>query len=320
VQPRQYSTAYRGRFAPSPTGPLHFGSLVAALGSFLDARRHGGEWLVRMEDLDRQREVPGAADHILRTLDVFGFAWDGPVLRQSDRTAAYAEALNQLRRAGLLFACACSRAEIARRGRPGTEGRIYPGTCRAGLPPGNPERALRIRTDGASVGFQDRFQGQIRQDLEQEVGDFVVRRADGVHAYQLAVVVDDAHQGITQVVRGADLVLSTPRQIFLQRMLGLSPPEYAHLPLALDAAGRKLSKSEDAAPVDPRNPLPSLLRAWTFLSQESFPEQPVNLDEFWRHALPNWQHERIPAVRGMPAQVTETALGCAAQTAAVMFR
>ena len=222
MQSRQHSTAYRGRFAPSPTGPLHFGSLVAALGSFLDARRHGGEWLVRMEDLDRQREVPGAADHILRTLDAFGFAWDGPVLRQSDRTAAYAEALDQLRRAGLLFACACSRAEIARRGRPGPEGRIYPGTCRAGLPTGHHARALRIRIDGAAVGFQDRFQGHIRQDLEQEVGDFVVRRADGVHAYQLAVVVDDAHQRITQVVRGADLVLSTPRQIY--------PPAHARTP------------------------------------------------------------------------------------------
>lgn len=320
MQSRQHSTAYRGRFAPSPTGPLHFGSLVAALGSFLDARRHGGEWLVRMEDLDRQREVAGAADHILRTLDAFGFAWDGPVLRQSDRTAAYAESLDELRRAGLLFACACSRAEIARRGRPGPEGRIYPGTCRAGLPTEHHARALRIRIDGAAVGFQDRFQGHIRQDLEQEVGDFVVRRADGVHAYQLAVVVDDAHQRITQVVRGADLVLSTPRQIYLQRMLGLPTPEYAHLPVALDAAGRKLSKSEDAAPVDPRNPLPSLLRAWTFLNQESFPEQPVNLHEFWRHALANWQHERIPAVRGKPAQATETALGFATQTAAVMFR
>jgi len=294
----QHLSPYRGRFAPSPTGPLHFGSVVAALGSYLDARRHGGVWLVRIEDLDRQREVPGATDTILRTLDAFGFEWDGPVLYQSRRTAAYADAIDQIRGSGLLFVCACSRSEIAHRGRRGPEGPIYPGTCRNGLPQGRRAQALRVRIGSSSVGFDDRIRGQVHQDLEREVGDFVLRRADGMHAYQLAVVVDDAHQGITQVVRGADLVLSTPRQIYLQQQLQLPTPRYAHLPLALDAAGRKLSKSEAAAPVDPHTPLPSLLRAWMFLDQEPFPEPPGDRGEFWSHALASWQMARVPGVGG----------------------
>jgi glutamyl-Q tRNA(Asp) synthetase len=272
--------------------------VVAALGSYLDARRHGGVWLVRIEDLDRQREVPGATDTILRTLDAFGFEWDGPILYQSRRTAAYAAAVEQLRRNGLLFACACSRSEIAHRGRRGPEGPIYPGTCRNGLPQGRRAQALRVRIGSSSVGFDDRIRGQVHQDLEREVGDFVLRRADGMHAYQLAVVVDDAYQGITRVVRGADLVLSTPRQIYLQQQLQLPTPRYAHLPLALDAAGRKLSKSEAAAPVDPHNPLPSLLRAWMFLDQEPFPEPPGDRGEFWSHALASWQMARVPGVGG----------------------
>jgi len=294
----QHLSPYRGRFAPSPTGTLHFGSLVAALGSYLDARRHGGVWLVRIEDLDRQREVPGAADGILRTLYAFGFEWDEPILYQSRRTAAYADAVEQLRSNGLLFACACSRSDIAHRGRRGPEGHIYPGTCRNGLPQGRRTRALRVRIGSSSVGFNDRIQGQVHQNLEREVGDFVLHRADGIHAYQLAVVVDDAYQGITRVVRGADLVLSTPRQIYLQQQLQLPTPRYAHLPLALDAAGRKLSKSEAAAPVDPHNPLPSLLRAWAFLSQEPFPEPPDDRGEFWSHALASWQMARVPRVGG----------------------
>jgi len=294
----QHLSPYRGRFAPSPTGTLHFGSLVAALGSYLDARRHGGVWLVRIEDLDRQREVPGAADGILRTLYAFGFEWDEPILYQSRRTAAYADAVEQLRSNGLLFACACSRSDIAHRGRRGPEGHIYPGTCRNGLPQGRRTRALRVRIGSSSVGFNDRIQGQVHQNLEREVGDFVLHRADGIHAYQLAVVVDDAYQGITWVVRGADLVLSTPRQIYLQQQLQLPTPRYAHLPLALDAAGRKLSKSEAAAPVDPHNPLPSLLRAWAFLSQEPFPEPPDDRGEFWSHALASWQMARVPRVGG----------------------
>lgn len=294
------TSVYRGRFAPSPTGPLHFGSLVAALGSYLDACSCGGEWLVRMEDLDRTREVPGARDAILRTLDAFGFAWDRPVLYQSTRTDAYAEALEQLRGDGLVFPCACSRSEITALGHEGQEGPIYPGTCRAGLPPGRRARSLRVRAQSGPIAFRDRIQGKLTQDLAREVGDFVLKRADGIHAYQLAVVVDDASQGVTHVVRGADLMPSTPRQIFLQQALQLTIPVYAHLPLAVDPEGRKLSKSDAAAPVDPRNPLPALLQAWRFLVQLPFAESPANLDEFWQQALASWRTVHISAARTRP--------------------
>lgn len=211
---------YRGRFAPSPTGPLHFGSLVAAVASYLDARAHGGEWLVRMEDVDKPRERAGAADAILADLKFFGFQWDGPVMYQSQRTDAYREALERLKAAGAVYPCGCSRKEI--------EGDRYPGTCARGLPPGKIARAWRVRGEG----------------------DFVVLRADGFFAYQLAVVVDDAAQGITDVVRGADLLDSTPRQNHLQRLLGYSVPRYRHVPVVLAADGQKLSKQTGAAALD----------------------------------------------------------------------
>lgn len=293
----------RGRFAPSPTGPLHFGSIVTALCSFLDARVAGGEWLVRMEDLDRTREVPGTADHILRTLEAMGFEWDDRVLRQSSRTSAYAQAIEQLRDAGLVFPCACSRHEIAAIGRPGTEGPIYPGTCRHRLPSGRRARSLRLRAHQGSILIRDRIQGKLCQNLEREVGDFVLRRADGIHAYQLAVVVDDGFQGVSQVVRGADLLPSTPRQVFLLQALRLPVPRYAHLPLVVDETGRKLSKSEAAAPVDPAAPLSALLRAWSFLGQKPFPEQPANLEEFWTHARGSWRTALVPNQRTGVLQV-----------------
>lgn len=247
----------RGRFAPSPTGPLHFGSIVAAVASYLDAKAAGGEWLVRMEDLDPPREQPGAADVILRTLEAFGLEWDGPVLYQSQRGEAYAAALDRLARDGLVFACACTRKEVA-------EGR-YPGTCRNGVPPGREARAWRVRVDGAAVAFEDRARGRVHQDLSREVGDFVLRRADGLFAYQLAVVVDDAAQGITDVVRGADLLDSTPRQIYLQRLLGFRRLRYSHVPVATNAAGEKLSKQTGAPPVDPASAGPTLCEVLRFL-------------------------------------------------------
>ncbi|HEU5398385.1 MAG TPA: tRNA glutamyl-Q(34) synthetase GluQRS, partial [Gammaproteobacteria bacterium] len=194
---------YIGRYAPSPTGPLHFGSLVAAVGSYLDARSQGGLWLLRMEDLDKAREMPGTADGILRTLEAFGFQWDGAVLYQSQRADAYESALDRLMSDGAVFPCTCSRSEIADSGLHGLEGPIYPGTCRNGLPPGRHARALRLRVPDASLSFEDVLQGAVRQNLARDIGDFIVRRADGCHAYQLAVVVDDAHQGVTHVVRGA---------------------------------------------------------------------------------------------------------------------
>ncbi len=287
-------TPYRGRFAPSPTGSLHFGSLVSALGSYLDARSHQGVWLVRMEDLDQTREVKGAAAEILRTLDSFGFEWEGDVVCQSRRTDSYAEALHRLHAVDLAYPCGCTRKEVNLAAHEGIEGAVYPGTCSRGLRPGRQARVIRLRTCNSEAGFVDRIQGLVRQNLARDIGDFVLRRADGFHAYQLAVVVDDAWQGITRIVRGADLLLSTPRQIYLQRLLGLSEPDYAHLPLAVDAASRKLSKQSRDAPVERRHPLPVLLQALEHLNQPLPPERPVNLDEFWQWAISHWSIEHVP--------------------------
>ncbi len=286
---------YRGRFAPSPTGPLHFGSLVAALGSYLDARANHGEWLVRMEDLDQTREIKGSADEILRTLDRFGFEWEGEVIRQSRRTDAYAHALDVLNREDLAYPCGCTRKEINIAARPGIESAVYPGTCRQGLRTGRKERGIRLRTFDNPSGFEDLIQGEVTQNLASDIGDFIIRRADGYHAYQLAVVVDDAWQGITHIVRGADLLLSTPRQIHLQQLLGLPTPVYAHLPLAVDANGRKLSKQYKDAPVENRHPLPTLLQALRHLGQPLPDERPTGIDDFWDWAISNWQLENVPA-------------------------
>lgn len=254
---------YRGRFAPSPTGPLHFGSLVTALGSWLMARKAGGEWWVRIEDLDPPREVAGAADAQLRTLAGFGLVSDGPVVRQRDRHALYRAALDRLLADGHAFACGCSRAALAE------NGGIHR-ACVAAAAHGR--RAVRLRVpDGSIVAFDDALRGRVVQDVAREVGDVVLLRADGYWAYQLAVVVDDAEQGITDVVRGADLLDSTPRQILLQRALGLPTPAYAHLPLVVDAEGRKLSKSLAAVPVDGDDPLPALRLAWRALGQRPGP-------------------------------------------------
>jgi glutamyl-Q tRNA(Asp) synthetase len=232
-----------GRFAPSPTGPLHFGSLVAAVGSYCLARRVGGKWLLRMEDLDPPRVVPGAADEILVTLEQLGLYWDGEIVWQSQRTEAYLEALSKLRDKGLVFECACSRKEILLSApHPGEEGPIYPGTCRSGLRPGRKPRALRIVVPQEQVCFSDGVFGPLQQVLAEAVGDFVLRRADGLFAYQLAVVVDDAAAGVNQVVRGADLLSSTPRQIFLHACLGTPVPAYVHLPLVVGGDGKKISK------------------------------------------------------------------------------
>ncbi len=259
--------AYTGRFAPSPSGPLHAGSLVAALASWLDARAHGGHWLLRFEDVDGPRTVPGADGEITRQLTALGLVPDEPPLWQSQRGAHYERALQQLRAAGLAYPCGCTRrdidAELAALGLPAQRGaeRIYPGTCRAGLK-GRTARAWRLRCgdDDAPVfiDWLDRRLGPQHQDVTHAVGDFVLQRADGPWAYQLAVVVDDAAQGITDVVRGEDLADNTARQIYLQRLLGLPTPRYLHTPLVRDARGEKLSKSNGAAPIDVLDPLAAL--------------------------------------------------------------
>jgi glutamyl-Q tRNA(Asp) synthetase len=259
-----------GRFAPSPTGPLHFGSLVAAVGSFCLARQAGGRWLVRIEDLDTPRVVAGAAEEILRTLETLGLIWDGEVLWQSRRGAVYEDALARLQAKGLVFACGCSRQEIlASAPHPGEEGPVYPGTCRTGLAAGRRPRALRIRVSDEAVCFTDGLYGPMQQHLATAVGDFVLRRADGLFAYQLAVVVDDAVSGVNQVVRGADLLASTPRQIYLHACLGNPLPRYIHLPLVLASAGEKLSKRHGALAIaSDRDGGRLLWKALRFLGQE----------------------------------------------------
>lgn len=293
---------YRGRFAPSPTGPLHFGSLVAAVGGFADARHNGGEWLVRIEDVDRNRAMPGADTDILSALEAFGMWWDGPVLYQSRRGPLYEATLERLRAAGRCYPCACTRREIVAEGTPGPEGPVYAGTCRDGLRPGRTPRSERVRVERAEILVDDRIQGRIAQELADEVGDFLLRRADGFYAYQLAVVIDDAAQRIDQIVRGADLFGSTPRQIYLQQLLGFPQPQYAHLPVVLDDAGQKLSKSTAALPVETADPVPPLLRAWRFLGQEPLADPCGDVDHFWQQAIPRWKIERVPRQTGLNAR------------------
>ena len=290
----------RGRFAPSPTGPLHLGSLVAAVGSWLSAKAAGGEWLVRMEDLDGPRVVAGAADGILRALERYGLAWDGSVAVQSERTALYEAALARLRAAGLAYDCGCTRAEVARAaGAPDAsdpaEATVYPGTCRNGLVPGRTPRAVRFRVPEGTIAFADRVRGNVEEEVARAVGDFVVKRADGPFAYQLAVVVDDAAQGVTEVVRGGDLLSSTARQIALQRALGLPTPSYAHLPLILGPDGKKLGKRDGALPfetLDARRVGETLALALRLLGQEVVDGSPA---EILSAARESFAAARIPA-------------------------
>lgn len=278
-------TPYRGRFAPSPTGPLHFGSLVAALGSFLRARHQRGEWLLRIEDIDTPRVVPGAARMHMDALRRFGLEWDGEVVWQSQRQHAYEAALDRLQQRGLLFQCRCSRSELG--GQPHRR-------CIA--PRLHGPAALRLHVPDIEIEFIDAIRGQQRQNLAREVGDVVLRRVDGLIAYQLAVVVDDADAGITDVVRGADLIDSTARQIFLQHSLGLPTPTYAHLPLVLDAHGHKLGKSQQALALDPNDPLPALQAAWAFLGQPPQPLAGLKNPALWiKAAIDAFAATQIPA-------------------------
>ena len=283
---------YRGRFAPSPSGSLHFGSLIAAVGSYLDARIRDGEWLVRIEDVDTPRVVPGSADCILRTLEAYGFEWDGTVLYQSRRSETYRAALDQLRHSGLIYGCTCSRKLLLETARRGIDGPVYPGTCR-GHKPGHEQAALRLIVPDERIAFDDALQGRVACDVAHECGDFVLQRADGVFTYQLAVVVDDAEQGVTHVVRGADLLTSTPRQIVLQRYLGLPTPAYLHLPVALNERGGKLSKQSLSTPILVEDPVPTLVAALRFLGVPNL-EQPGSVAEFWTMAKAMW-----PACLGM---------------------
>ncbi len=293
---------HRGRFAPSPTGPLHMGSLLAAMGSYLQARHSGGQWLVRVEDLDPPREVPGATTAILAGLEAHGFEWDGKVVYQSERGESYLAALDVLARQQFLFACRCSRRDLFKAGKAGKEGPIYPGTCRqAGLADA-PGRALRFAPAPGILCFRDALQGKICEDVRRETGDFVVRRRDGLIAYQLAVVVDDAEQGINAVVRGCDLLRSTARQIRLQQALGLAQPEYMHLPLIMGRDRKKLSKQNGAEPLDDSQALANLYRAHHLLRQKPLDTGAVTtVREFWSLAIANWDPSPLIGLREIAA-------------------
>lgn len=302
------ATACIGRFAPTPSGPLHLGSLCSALTARLAARAHDGKFLVRIEDLDHARLDPAAEAQILRALEAHGLTWDSTVLRQSARLDIYRAALDQLTTRGLVYPCVCTRREIADSEVRGIEGPVYPGTCREGIAPGreraDARHAWRVRTDSAPYSFEDLAQGVLEQSLETEIGDFVVARADGVIAYQLAVVVDDAAQGVTEVVRGADLLLSTPRQLHLQRLLGLPTPRYLHHPVAVTADGSKLSKQHRAAPLDMARPGANLTRALELLGQRppaALAEAAVATVLAWAEA--HWDPARL---RGQRQVAVET--------------
>lgn len=286
-----------GRFAPSPTGPLHFGSLVAAVASFVDARAAGGQWRLRIDDVDRTRCQPGAEATIRATLEAFGLHWDGPVQTQDARRARYQAILETLIKAGRAYPCGCTRREVAAVGRSGPAGVIYPGTCRDGLPAGREARSWRFRTEVEPLKLEDRLGPEITVNVHEDLGDFILRRGDGLHAYHLAMVIDDADLGVTEVVRGGDLRAATAPQVILQRALGLPTPRYLHLPIARDAHGRKLSKTNGAPAIDPTQPAPALLAALSFLGQSP----PMALEgarpsEILAWATAHWAVHRIPAL------------------------
>lgn len=286
---------YIGRFAPTPSGYLHFGSLLAAVASYLDARQHHGQWLVRIEDLDTPRNVPGASDHILRTLDAYGLHWDGDIVYQSERLPLYQQVIDHWLQTGLAYHCDCSRKTILE------QGGVYPGTCRQRHLPAAPDHAVRVQVAGQPLVFRDRLQGEFHQTPGGLSGDFIIRRRDGIIAYQLAVVVDDIAQRVTDIVRGADLLDSTPRQLWLYQLLQQPAPRYLHVPLVMREDGEKLSKRLGSTPLEPRLATATLHRALTVLAQDPPPElasAPVGEQLAW--AVAHWQPQKLPAKRQIP--------------------
>lgn len=301
-----HSHAYIGRFAPSPTGPLHFGSLLSALASYLDARQQQGQWLVRMEDLDPPREQPGAADAILHALEMHGLKWDNQVIYQSQRHQAYEEALEQLHQAGLVYPCSCSRQRLQ------LTGGIYDGHCRRHPPPTAKPTAQRLKVAALpptapaditpDIHFHDRIQGSQHQDLANDIGDFIVRRKDRLFAYQLAVVIDDIHQGITHIIRGSDLLDSTPRQLYLFTLLGASLPKYGHIPVALNREGHKLSKQNLSPALVANRASDNLWQALVFLQQSPPTElQGASVEDILDWTVIHWRAEALPHSMGLPA-------------------
>jgi len=291
--PDAKSTIYKGRFAPSPTGAVHFGTLLAAVGSYLQAKKNNGEWLIRMEDVDLTRKVEGADTDILHTLEAFGFEWQGEVLYQSAQNEYYEEALQQLIKQSLVFPCLCTRKQLAQ-----SSSNIYPGSCRSHKLPEKNEHALRLITSDIDIMFNDAIMGKQSQNMSKQCGDFIIKRRDALFAYQLAVVVDDAMQGITEIVRGADLLDSTPRQIYLQQLLGYHTPTYCHLPLVVDANGNKISKSEGAAKVDVKNREKQLCEVLKFLQQNPPADlSDCSLNDIWQWAIDNWTIDQLTGAK-----------------------
>lgn len=285
---------YKGRFAPTPSGPAHLGTLFAALASYLQARSMQGEWHVRIDDIDPPREVPGAADSILATLENFCLDWDGPVVYQSQRRDAYEEALQQLEHQGDSFECSCSRKLISEQARIGPNGMIYPGTCRQGVTDDSRPRSVRLATHDHNITVEDRLQGSYSLHMQADVGDFVIRRADGLIAYHLATVVDDALDAFTEIVRGKDQLSLTPMHIDLQRRLGLPTPDYAHLPLITNSQGVKLGKSTCATPVDnlpAKEVWRTLLEGLQLEPEEALLEEAAETILEW--AINHWQLDRV---------------------------
>ena len=281
--------SYVGRYAPSPTGALHFGSVIAAIGSYLDARAHRGRWLLRIDDLDAPRTAAGAVAAILRELERLGLEWDATPEYQSEHPRRYLEALETLSARGLSYPCACSRKDLL-------GCRVYPGTCRQGLAPGRSAHSRRLRVGQARISFQDQIQGRCESNLALDTGDFVIHRGDGIVAYHLATVLDDAAAGVSQVVRGADLLASTARQIYLHKCLDLPIPEYAHLPVALNAAGQKLSKQTHAAPSHRLDAVELWRRSLVFLGQ-TVPANLLDLNDLRTHAVGHWHLDQVPRER-----------------------
>lgn len=279
---------YIGRFAPSPSGPLHFGSIITALGSYLQAKSNQGKWLVRIEDIDKPRNQPGAIDSILHTLELLGLNWDGEIIIQSKRNAIYMEVLNDLASRNLLYPCICPRSE--------TKSKPYPGTCRNGISINSKPAAMRLRTTHEIIGFSDKVQGNFHQQLESDVGDFILHRADGLIAYHLAVVVDDEAQGITEIVRGSDLLDSTLRQIYLQNLLAYKTPDYVHLPIATDHKGQKISKQNHATEIQIKDGVQVLLKSLEFLGQQPDPVlNDATISEITSWAVNHWDLNKVPA-------------------------
>jgi len=292
---------YRGRFAPSPTGPLHIGSLVSAVASYCEAKSRQGLWLLRIEDLDPPREIKGATHSIISTLEKFGFEWDEDILYQSKRTDLYLDTIDALKQEGQIYSCQCSRAEIKKTGTPTPFGIRYAGTCLKKTLEEVRAKSIRIKVPDEIIQFKDRIQGNYQQNLQQDIGDFIIKRADGEIAYQLAVTVDDAQQNITDIVRGSDLLDSTPRQIYLQRLLNYRQPGYAHVPVIVNKRNEKLSKQTYAKPVDPSQSSLTLFQCLCYLGQNP-PDllQHASQNEIWAWAIGNWQLQNITKAYNIP--------------------